>query len=305
MRLRFALIAVAAGLLPLSSMQGAVAAQEAGQQDPAAAPMASETQSATPKDDSASIDALFDALGLGQVIETMRAEGLDYGADLKADLLAGQNAAGWEETVSQIHDAAVLDRLVRSELAERLAGVDTAPLVAFFESPLGQRIVALEIEARVAMAMEGAEEAARTRYAQMLKDGGPRTDALAELIEIGDLVEWNVMGAMNSNYAFYTGLLDGQGDMASPDINEEQILTDVWGQEEEIRTDTAEWIGAYLALAYEPLSDEQIAQYAEFSRGAPAQALNRALFGAFDVMYAQISRALGFAAATYMRGEDI
>lgn len=278
----------------------------AGAQE-AAAPATKEGAAAQPAAQDASIDALFDALGLPRVLETMRAEGLAYGADLKTDLFPGQSAAGWETTVSDIHDVAVMDKVVRDELAARLAGEEIEPLLAFFTSELGTRIVDLEIEAREALALDGAEEAARTRYAQMREEGTTRADALAGLIEAGDLVEWNVMGAMNANYAFYSGLLDGQVESGAggPDVSEEQILSDVWSQEEEIRLDTEQWVGAFLALAYEPLNDAEIAQYEDFSRTDPAQALNRALFGAFDVMYSQISRALGFAAATFMRGQDI
>ena len=111
------------------------------------------------------------------------------------------------------------------------------------------------------------------------------------------------MGAMNSNYAFYTGLLDGN---ALPrQLTEQQVLTDVWNQEEAIREDTTEWVYSYLMLAYRPLSDEDLEVYTALSETPEGRALNRALFAAFDEVFTGISRTLGLAAARFIAGRDI
>jgi hypothetical protein len=88
------------------------------------------------------------------------------------------------------------------------------------------------------------------------------------------------MGAMNANYAFYMGLVEG--DAFEEDLTEAGDPADVWSQEAEIRADTEEWVYSYLTLAYAPLSDEDIDAYIALSRTAEGRALNRALFGTFD-----------------------
>ena len=108
---------------------------------------------------------------------------------------------------------------------------------------------------------------------------------------------------MNSNYAFYIGLLDGN---AFPRrLSENEVLADVWSQEDEIRDDTTEWVYSYLLMAYQPLSDEDLEVYTAMSRTEEGRALNRALFAAFDDVFVDISRNLGIAAARFISGQDI
>jgi len=88
-------------------------------------------------------------------------------------------------------------------------------------------------------------------------------------------------------------------------MSEDQILADIWGQEPAIRTDTEEWIYSYLALAYQPLSDDDLQTYTAFFLTAEGVALNRALFVAFDEMFVAVSLALGQGAAGYLAGQEL
>ena len=83
------------------------------------------------------------------------------------------------------------------------------------------------------------------------------------------------------------------------------ILADVWGQEEEIRTDTREWVFAFSLMAYQPLSDAELRAYVDLSATQAGRALNQALFDGFDRMYADIAYGLGLAAAQALEGEDL
>ncbi|MEO1197571.1 MAG: hypothetical protein AAFX45_15570, partial [Pseudomonadota bacterium] len=121
--------------------------------------------------------------------------------------------------------------------------------------------------------------------------------------EVNDLIGSNLMGAMNSNYAFYQGLNDGNG--LPEELTEEQMLTNIWEQEDEVRQETETWVYSYLAMAYQPLSDDDVEAYIALSESDEGRALNRALFESFDAMYSTISRALGLAAAQYIVGQDI
>jgi len=164
-------------------------------------------------------------------------------------------------------------------------------------------LVDLEIGARRALMDEDLEEASKESAALAIADEAPRVAMVEDFIAANDLIETNIVGAMNSNYAFYIGLLDGGA--FGQDLTEEQILKDVWSQEPEIRNNTFEWVYSYLLLAYQPLSDEELETYIAFSKSEAGQDLNTALFVAFDSMYEDISRALGLASSRYMAGQDL
>lgn len=249
------------------------------------------------------VGSLYAALRMPEVIDIMQEEGIEYGADLHAEMFPGRDAAAWDALVARLYDRDAMGRLVQERFDALLGDTDLGSLTEFFTSERGARIVRLELEARRAMMEDGVEEAAQDSLRAMRNAGESRLDLLEGFVAANDLVESNVVGAMNANYAFYMGLMDGgafQGDMT-----EEQLLADVWSQEPEIRTETIDWVFSYLALAYQPLEDDDISVYTALSLTPEGQALNRAVFGAFDTMYTTISRALGQGAAQFMQGEDL
>ncbi|WP_102108464.1 DUF2059 domain-containing protein [Oceaniglobus roseus] len=246
---------------------------------------------------------LYDALSMPEVVGIMQQEGMTYGDDLRDELFPGRGGAAWDAVVASLYQAPAMEELVRTRFLALLADVDVAPLIDFFTSDLGKRIVRLELEARRALIDKDVEETAKDVLAEMRQRGDPRLDLLERFIDANDLVDSNVVGAMNSNYAFYSGLLAGNAFDGT--MSDEQVLADVWAQEPEIRADTIDWVYAYLALAYQPLKDASLVEYTELSESEPGQGMNQAIFGAFDEMYVTISRALGQAAAQFIAGEDL
>lgn len=246
---------------------------------------------------------LADTLGLPEVIDVMLKEGISYGDEMAEDMFPGQAGPRWHDIVEVIYDQQVMREVALEGMARGLQGTDTAPLLAFFNGDLGKRIIRLEISARQALMDETIEDASKENVEQMIAADDPRLALIAEFIVTNSLLESNVVGAMNANYAFYTGLQQG-GAFPQP-LTEDQILTDVWSQEQEIRDDTSEWLYAYLTMAYQPLSDEDLQIYIDVSRRDDGKALNQALFDGFDQMFVGISRALGVAAAQMMIGQDL
>lgn len=251
----------------------------------------------------AEVDQLIGLLGVTDIIDIMAAEGAEYGDGLRQELLGGSASPKWRDMISVLYAPEAMMRLFRPEFERLMAAAEAQPLLDFFASDLGRRIISAEISARGAMLDADIEAAAGEKLAQMRDDGDARLDLLADYVEANDLIENNVVGALNSSYAFYTGL--ASGDAFAEALTEDQILTDVWSQEEEIRLDTLEWIYPYLAMAYGPLDDAELAAYIALSKTEGGQALNRALFDAFDVMYVAISDGLGRGAARLMIGEDL
>jgi hypothetical protein len=254
-------------------------------------------------DPRAEVRSLYDALDLGGVVRIMQTEGRAYGADLEVEMFAGRGGAAWDAVVADIYDTDDMETVVLDGLDRQLADTDLSMMLAFFLSDRGQRIIQLELSAREALLNDEIEELAELQLQNMRKGDDPRLAVLTDFIEANDLIESNVVGGMNSSFAFYQGLRDGGA--FEDTLSEDQILTDVWAQEVDIRTDTTDWIYSYLALAYQPLEDADIQAYTEFSISSDGQILNRALFDAFDDMYTGISRALGRTAAQYLTGEDI
>ena len=246
---------------------------------------------------------LIEALRLPEMVAIMRDEGLSYGDDIARDLFMGEADPDWSALVADIYDEDRMMGEVEAAFAEALDGTDVAPMIAFLTSEPGQSIVGYEVAARRALLDEDVEEAANEIAAAAFADRTDRFLQVERFVEVNDLIETNVVGAMNSNYAFYIGLLDGG---AIPgQTTEDQILADVWAQEPEIRSNTTEWVYGFLLTAYAPVSDDELEAYIAFSETDAGQGLNAALFSAFDGVFENISRALGLGAARFMAGQDI
>lgn len=249
------------------------------------------------------IDALYEALGLSEAIAIISEEGAALGAEIESELFPGRGGDRWKAEIARVHDPAAMEADLRAGLDAELAGVDLAPAEAFFGSDVGRRIIRLENSARRAMLDAEVEEAGVEILEDMIRSRDPRLDALKEFAEINELVELNVAGALNSNYAFYVGFAEGGafGDA----LDEGDLLADVWAQEEAVRSETEEWVFSLLATAYGPLADEELDAYIAFSRTSAGQATNLALFAAFDGMYSRLSRNLGLAAARFFVEKDL
>jgi hypothetical protein len=246
-------------------------------------------------------DDLLDALGVPQIVEIMRAEGLEYGDTLAEDMIPGGGTGNWGAVVDRIYDEERMLATVRETFSTEFGDADTAPLLEFFESETGQEIVRLELTAREAMRDEEIEDAARATYRDLEGTDSDTLATISDFVDANDLVESNLVGALNANYMFYLGLVDG----GALQMSEADILTEVWSSEDETRSDTREWVYAFLLMAYRPLEEGVVDRYTELSRTEPGRALNRALFAGFNKMYDDISYALGRAVAREMQVQEL
>ena len=258
---------------------------------------------AASQDRAADIDALYDALGLPEIIAIMREEGIDYGEELGAEMFQGSAGSDWRDVVNAIYDEDTMSEEVRGTFGEAIADADVQAMLDFFSSARGREIITLEVTARRAMLDEAVEDASKEAAAVQVADETPRFLAIRDFVDTNDLIESNVVGALNSSYAFYMGLIDGG--VMPQGVTAETALQDVWSQEPEIRANTTEWVYAFLLLAYQPLSDDDLAAYQAFSETDAGQDLNGALFVAFDAMFEDISRALGLASSRFMVTQEL
>ena len=242
----------------------------------------------------------FDAL-----FQVLREEGLNHGATLEADMMPGGAGPGWTQALERIYDLPSLRARFDAALDAQLSGDPEAlaEIIAFFSSDLGKRVVTQEIEARRAFLDTATEEAARVAADKRAATRDPKQRLLQRMIDAGDLLEMNVAGAMSGNFAFLSGI-SGTGAYGAP-MPEDQILSDVWAQEDQIRADTSSWLYAYLGLAYDPLSEAEMQAYVDFAESPAGRRLNAALFTAFDTVFRQVSYDLGRATGIALQGRDI
>lgn len=269
-----------------------------------AAPIRAEAQAAHPGEPQ-SLAAFSHILMIDDTLDVMRAEGLKHSTDLSDSLFPDQNTAAWAALVSRIYDTRKMQARFEAALAEAV-GRDAKTLAAaqeFFASDLGQRVMSLEIEARRTLLDDAAEAAAKSAWAGLVADKSARVDQITRFGRSNDLIESNVMGALNANLAFYRGL-SAQGGFGDP-ISENQMLAEVWGQEAEIRSETTDWLYPFLALAYQPLTDAELDRYIAFSETDAGKRINSAIFVAFDAVMVRVSADLGHAAGQLMAGQDI
>jgi hypothetical protein len=259
-----------------------------------------QTQQSHP--DAASLAEMID---INALIDVMRAEGRDNAVGVDKDLLDGQGGAAWKLAVDRVYEPGKLRAVFDASLTRELKDAPEvrSAMADFFGSDLGKRIVGLEIAARRTLLDDSAEDAAKTVWNKAFEANSPRAKQIEHFAKINDLIESNVMGALNSNLAFFKGLSAGGAfEEAMP---EDEMVAQVWAQEGDIRADTADWLYPFLMLAYQPLSDAEFEKYIAFSETPAGKKINAAIFAAFDDMFVQLSTELGTSAAMLMAGEDI
>ncbi|MEO0372207.1 MAG: DUF2059 domain-containing protein [Pseudomonadota bacterium] len=245
--------------------------------------------------------ALMDAIRLADTVAIMRDDGLSYGSTLIEDMMIGADTPGWRIRVDRIYDEARMREGLIAGLEAELEGVELDPMLALFTSDLGGRVIALELAARRAFSDEAVELAARDRFEDLTDNDDPLVDQITTMMDDSDLVNFNVMGIMNSNMMLYRGLSDG----GALELGEDDILRDVWASEPSVREESTGWLQGYFLTCYETLEAEELEQYAAFWRTGEGRALNAALFAVFDQMYEDLSYLLGRAAAEQLKSEEL
>jgi len=247
--------------------------------------------------------AVMQALQLYDLMAVLSDEGIATATDLEADMFPGQGGAAWQAVVHGIYST---DQLIADMEAALPVDAFTPEMLVtltdYFTSDVGVRIAQAELETRRAFAQPGVEDMANAIHAERRAAGDPRLDMLATFIAVNDLLERNVVGALNSNFAFYRGLSDGNA--FAVEMPEDLILAEVWGQEPQIRADAEEWLYSFQLMAYDDLTDPELQSYIDLSLTPAGQVLNTALFTAFDAVFDRISYELGQAAAVFVAGEE-
>lgn len=248
--------------------------------------------------DEGQLEQLMDAMLFDEVVTVLAREGQDMVGDF-VDAGYGVPKPAWKDMLDRLYDPEVMSKAFHDEMAEALKGCDLAPMVAFFSTDLGGRIARLELDTRKAMSDDAAQAAAGQAWAELDPDT-ERARLIEDYVQVNDLVEMNVVGAMNSDIAYYSGLWS-EGFEAEEGMSDSDLLNEIWASEPEVRADVSEWVYGFSTLAYEPLTDDEFEAYIDFARTDAGQDLNRALFASFDAVYEHLSRGLGAGTAMLMQ----
>lgn len=242
-------------------------------------------------------DRLYDTLGMDDIVAVMAAEGISYGDELEQEMFPNQGGAQWQTSLQKIYDLKQMQATLRTNFIQSLQGADVERMLEFFDTTRGAEIAMLEVTARQSMVDKDVEHAAQEAAQMQAQGRTARFLQVEDFINVNDLINRNVEGALNANMAFFQGLAAGG---AMPDMTESDMLREVWASEAETRQSTHDWLRAYLLLAYGSLSDADMQSYLEFCKDPAGRDLVTASFAAYDAMFNDMSYALGLAAAQRM-----
>lgn len=243
------------------------------------------------------MDDLLEALGSDALIDVLREEFLDYGDTVGDAMLPDGGGAAWRGILERLYDPSLMQVRVRSAMEKSFGSADIAELITFYQSERGQRIVEAELAGRRYLLLEGAQEAAEAACLEPTE----RAEALLEFAQVNDLLERNVAGTLNSDLAFYRGLIAG----GVFEMNEEEVLAEIQARVPEIRVSLEAWISAYLCVALGDLPEGDLVAYTAFSKTDEGIAFNRAIFEGYGALTEDLSYAIGLGVSVQMFGEDL
>ena len=250
--------------------------------------------------------AVWEVMRLDNLAPILREEAVAEGTEMAAAMFPRGGTGRWVDGIRAIYDPARIRTLFVAGIAAAMPAarpVDVQKGLAFYGTAFGQRVLALEASARVAMLDADVEATARDAFARAVRQRDPRAARIIRLIQVADLIEPNVAGGLNAAVAFSRGFQAGGG-FAMP-LSDGEIVRDAWAQESQLRADTEGWIGAYLFYAYAVLGDAELDRYIAYAGSAEGQALSRLMFAGFDAVFAQTSHDMGLAAAAELQGRQL
>lgn len=256
--------------------------------------------------DAAQVERVLELMQVDEIIEIMAEEGIAYGDELAQEMFPGRGGSAWDDDLGRIYDVARMQETVRTAFHQLLDPREdiTAPALVFFESPLGQRAIVAETRTRRLMLDEDIEDTARAAGLALEQTDPDYAAQIERFMTANDLVERNVVGGLNSNVAFLTGLAGGGG-IGGAGLTESEILRQVWSGEAELRADTGAWLTGYLGMAYKLLDTGDLEGYIAFSETEEGKALVDASFAAYDALFNEVSLALGAAAARQISAQEL
>ncbi|AMY01094.1 DUF2059 domain-containing protein [Mesorhizobium ciceri] len=189
-------------------------------------------------------------------------------AGLGPSIVAGIKSVPGPEKVKEALSAAAegafdadrMEKAVEARMTGRLQPVDLTDLAAFFDSPLGRRVTALEIQASDPQAV-GRKKIEGPKILGGLQAGDPARLALyRKIVDDTSAVDMAEAIALNMGYAMVSGMLAAAGQP----LSDQQIMVLVHKQAGNLREKAEKGIMEGNAFAYRDLSLDDLRLYAAF-----------------------------------------
>jgi hypothetical protein len=244
-----------------------------------------------------------DLTRLPEIFDVMRLEGLENDRSLGEELFGNPEDPTWLRALDKVYSTDRMTKIYSDEMRVLLAAdpLLVADVSVFLGSELGKSITGLELEARRTALDPMAMGAAREVYAEILRQDKDRTALIERLVDAADLVDSNVSNALNANVAFARAMAAAGNFGGARD--EEALLADVWAREPDIRAAVVDYIYPLMALAYSPLSNDELTAYVNFFESDAGQRYNTVLIRAFEPVMIDLSQQLGAEAGRLMSGQ--
>lgn len=242
-------------------------------------------------------------LMLDELVSVMSQEAVAQASEDLGAIPPDQQTA-WRANIARINDPDRLSRLMAIELPVALGRVDPAQIrkaLLFYHTDLGKRVVQLELSARLAMIAPDARDAAMEAAEQAAETGNLRLERIDRIMAVTDVVDANVAGSLNAIIASSRGFAD----VSEIEVPVEDMTSEAWAQEPEIRDNITRWVQAMLYLAYSPLSEAELEDLTTFVGSREASALADALGAAFDGIFARIAYETGVMSAGQLAEADL
>lgn len=244
---------------------------------------------------------LYDAMYLDDIAEIMQDEGGDYVDSIGISYLEGRSLDRYKEQGHKLYDLAGLQTGLLNGLREELDADVAAQVLEFYETEAGQIAAKLEVSARRAISDQAVEDMAEAMVQEARSTQPERIADLLKFIQDLDLVQKNLEGSFNSQFAFLSEI----STVRQFGLDEQTILGLLAEGQSETERNIKQWLMAFTFMAYQPLTDKQFNAYLGMQRSDIGQDLNTALFTVFHDIDTQISRDLGKIVARLLTSQDL
>ena len=255
------------------------------------------------KADQAQVDKLWDAMRVSEFIDVLSQEGISESEELESRLFTQSNGDSFQQATSRIYDPERMTGLMRTAMSIASQRRDLDSAIDFYQSVVGRKSIEAELSSRFELLDPLVEEESKSLLNALRTEDPERFELIDDYVLANDLVENNLVGAMNGNYVFLSTLTDaGQGPYVE---DPSAILPQIWAQENEVRASTSEWVYSYFAYAYRDLSNAEILKLIEFSRSEGGQSLNNFLFESTNFVFDQLAMDLANVVAEFLASEAL
>lgn len=202
-----------------------------------------------------------------------------------------QIAKHWQDAARQHLDYLAIFDLAAREVSASMTDAEIAELLAVYGSPFARRVTALEDQTH--LANQDAEATARGRalFAQIVRTDPDRMRILQRFLDASGIVEASLERRMNSHFALFSAMM--AADPLSAVLSDAEIWDRIEARAPRLRFEIIENSYVFAAIAYEPLSNEELVRFVEILERDTTRKLYTVIRWAFSTENAHQMRAMG------------